>query len=88
MSGAKQFVAWSVVLEIAGNDRCDKPLKLYLILTCVRLGLSLPCEFLRAPSLSAKLTERSPPPQSPSTRLSFPLDRTGVIHQSASQSES
>lgn len=52
----EQLVAWSVVLGIAGSDPCDKPLKLYLILTCVRLGLSLPCEsFFEAALPTAKL---------------------------------
>ncbi|ORY91530.1 hypothetical protein BCR35DRAFT_298712 [Leucosporidium creatinivorum] len=43
-----QLIAWSVVLGLAGNDPCDKPLKLYLILTCVRLGLTLPFSFYSA----------------------------------------
>lgn len=39
-----QIIAWSVVLGVTGQVACDRPLKLYLILTVVRLGLSIPCE--------------------------------------------
>ena len=39
-----QLVAWSVVLGVTAGATCDRPLRLYLILTVVRLGLNIPCE--------------------------------------------
>lgn len=42
MAGLIQVVAWAVILALYGNDPCDSPARAYLVLTCIRHGLSIP----------------------------------------------
>lgn len=42
--GVAQLIAWIVILAMKYDTPCDRPLALYLLLTCVRIALAFPSE--------------------------------------------
>jgi hypothetical protein len=50
LASMAQIVAWAVILALHGNDPCDSPARAYLILTCVRHGLSIPLSIYTDPA--------------------------------------
>ncbi|GAA5865951.1 hypothetical protein JCM3774_005535 [Rhodotorula dairenensis] len=46
--GVAQLVAWTVILALDYHSPCDRPLALYLLLTCVRIAVAFPLSYYNA----------------------------------------
>ncbi|KAG0658433.1 hypothetical protein C6P46_005796 [Rhodotorula mucilaginosa] len=46
--GVAQLIAWIVILAMKYDTPCDRPLALYLLLTCVRIALAFPLSYYNA----------------------------------------
>ncbi|GAA5986991.1 hypothetical protein JCM10908_000983 [Rhodotorula pacifica] len=46
--GVAQLIAWTVVLALDFHAPCDRPLALYLLLTCVRIAIAFPLAYYNA----------------------------------------
>ncbi|KWU47337.1 hypothetical protein RHOSPDRAFT_30755 [Rhodotorula sp. JG-1b] len=46
--GVAQLIAWIVILAMKYDTPCDRPLALYLLLTCVRIALAFPISYYNA----------------------------------------